>query len=186
MISVLDFWIGDRTYIHTHIHTYIHTHTPTHIHSSNSLRRLHTIHQLSCARPNRSTYIHTYTHTLIHTHPHTFTALTVFGGYTQYINFPVHDPIIAPHTNVLWGGRGRITKVPSSNRSLDEELVALALNYTTAYQMLFDVAKVERNRGRTILVHGAAGGVGTAMLQLAREAGMCLDCVCVCKFCVHA
>ena len=46
------------------------------------------------------------------------------------------------------------------------EAASLTLNYVTAYQMLYRVAKVEP--GERILVHGAAGGVGTAMLQLGR------------------
>jgi NADPH:quinone reductase-like Zn-dependent oxidoreductase len=47
----------------------------------------------------------------------------------------------------------------------DAEGVALILNYMTAYQMLRRMARVEP--GERILVHGAAGGVGTALLQLA-------------------
>ncbi|MGF1718378.1 zinc-binding dehydrogenase, partial [Photobacterium chitinilyticum] len=46
------------------------------------------------------------------------------------------------------------------------ELVSLPLNYVTAYQLLHRVAKVKDNA--TILVHGGAGGVGTAILELAR------------------
>ncbi|MBI4346964.1 MAG: zinc-binding dehydrogenase [Elusimicrobia bacterium] len=41
--------------------------------------------------------------------------------------------------------------------------------YLTAYHALFKVAKVER--GERLLVHSAAGGVGTALLQLGRIAG---------------
>ncbi len=44
------------------------------------------------------------------------------------------------------------------------EAVSLVLNYVTAQQMLHRLAKV--SRGQRILVHGAAGGVGTALLQL--------------------
>ena len=44
------------------------------------------------------------------------------------------------------------------------------MNYVTAYQMLFRVAKVKP--GEKILFHGAAGGVGTAMLQLGRLQGL--------------
>ncbi len=42
---------------------------------------------------------------------------------------------------------------------------ALVVGYIMAYQMLHRIAKV-KNGGR-ILIHSAAGGVGTAMLQLA-------------------
>src|SRR5579862_10001546 len=42
--------------------------------------------------------------------------------------------------------------------------------YVTAWQMIHRVAKVQA--GRTALVTGAAGGVGTAALQLLRLAGV--------------
>jgi len=48
------------------------------------------------------------------------------------------------------------------------EAVSLVLNYITAYQMLHRSAKVRRTQ--RVLVHGAAGGVGTALLQLGRLA----------------
>jgi len=48
------------------------------------------------------------------------------------------------------------------------EAVSLVLNYVTAYQMMHRIAHV--SPGRLILVHGAAGGVGTALLQLGRLA----------------
>jgi NADPH2:quinone reductase len=50
------------------------------------------------------------------------------------------------------------------------EAVSLILNYVTAYQMLHRSAKV--TRGQRVLIHGAAGGVGTALLQLSRLAGL--------------
>ena len=42
----------------------------------------------------------------------------------------------------------------------------LALNYLVAWQMLRRSARVEA--GETVLVRGAAGGVGSALLDLAR------------------
>jgi NADPH:quinone reductase len=48
--------------------------------------------------------------------------------------------------------------------------VSLVLNYVTAYQMLHRSAKVRR--GQRVLIHGAAGGVGSALLQLGRLAGL--------------
>jgi NADPH:quinone reductase-like Zn-dependent oxidoreductase len=44
------------------------------------------------------------------------------------------------------------------------------LNYITAYQMLHRSARV--GWGERVLIHGAAGGVGTALLQLGRLAGL--------------
>jgi len=50
------------------------------------------------------------------------------------------------------------------------EVVAVVLNYITAYQMLHRSAKA--HSGQRMLIHGAAGGVGSAMLQLATLAGV--------------
>jgi NADPH:quinone reductase-like Zn-dependent oxidoreductase len=50
------------------------------------------------------------------------------------------------------------------------EAVCLVLNYVVAHQMLHRVARVAR--GARILVHGAAGGVGTAFLEVGQLAGL--------------
>ena len=50
------------------------------------------------------------------------------------------------------------------------EAVAVVLNYTTAYQMLHRSAKA--HPGQRMLIHGASGGVGSAMLQLAKLTGV--------------
>jgi len=50
------------------------------------------------------------------------------------------------------------------------EAVGLVLNYITAYQMLHRSARV--GPGQRVLIHGAAGGVGTALLQLGHLAGL--------------
>ncbi|GAA0005753.1 medium chain dehydrogenase/reductase family protein [Bradyrhizobium diazoefficiens] len=50
------------------------------------------------------------------------------------------------------------------------EAAALILSWTTAYQLLHRVAKVQR--GQRVLVHGAAGAVGQALLVLGRLAGL--------------
>ncbi len=77
-------------------------------------------------------------------------ALPIFGGYTEFICLP--QRLLVP--------------VPSG---LDAaEAVSLVLNYITAYQMLHRFAKVKP--GQRVLIHGAAGGVGTALLQLGRLA----------------
>jgi NADPH:quinone reductase-like Zn-dependent oxidoreductase len=49
------------------------------------------------------------------------------------------------------------------------EVVALITNGVTAYQMLHRVARV--GAGQTVVVHGAAGGVGTLLVRLAIKAG---------------
>ncbi len=50
------------------------------------------------------------------------------------------------------------------------EAVSLILNYVTAYQMLHRSAAVKP--GQRVLIHGAAGGVGSALVQLGRLDGL--------------
>jgi NADPH2:quinone reductase len=50
------------------------------------------------------------------------------------------------------------------------DVETLIVNGITAWQMLHRSARVRR--GGTILVHGASGGVGTVLVQLARHAGI--------------
>jgi len=77
-------------------------------------------------------------------------ALTVLGGYTEYIYLPEE----------------KLIPVPSN---LDPaEAVTLILNYLTAYQALHRCAKVKA--GDKVLVIGASGGVGTAFLELGKLA----------------
>jgi NADPH:quinone reductase-like Zn-dependent oxidoreductase len=49
------------------------------------------------------------------------------------------------------------------------DAAAVAISGLTAWQGLFEHASL--TAGQTILIHGAAGGVGSAAVQLAREAG---------------
>jgi NADPH:quinone reductase-like Zn-dependent oxidoreductase len=50
------------------------------------------------------------------------------------------------------------------------EVVSLVFTHMTAYQLLHRTAKVKR--GESVLVHGAAGRVGTAVLELGAVAGL--------------
>jgi NADPH:quinone reductase-like Zn-dependent oxidoreductase len=50
------------------------------------------------------------------------------------------------------------------------EAAALILSWTTAYQLLHRAARVQR--GQRVLVHGAAGAVGQALLVLGKRAGL--------------
>ena len=60
-----------------------------------------------------------------------------------------------------------LTRVPAG---LDAaEAAALILSWTTAYQLLHRAARVQR--GQRVLVHGAAGAVGQALLMLGNMAG---------------
>ena len=60
--------------------------------------------------------------------------------------------------------------VPIPDAVSDRDAAAVVLNYVTAYQAIHRVARVQA--GKTALVTGAAGGVGTAALQLLRIAGV--------------
>jgi len=52
----------------------------------------------------------------------------------------------------------------------DEAAAAVPSNYLTALKMLDDIGRAVT--GETILIHAAAGGVGTALLQLAKLRGL--------------
>jgi NADPH:quinone reductase-like Zn-dependent oxidoreductase len=56
------------------------------------------------------------------------------------------------------------------------EVMSLAFTYMTAYQLLHRTAKVRS--GESVLVHGAAGRVGTAVLELGAAAGLRLYGTC--------
>jgi NADPH:quinone reductase-like Zn-dependent oxidoreductase len=62
----------------------------------------------------------------------------------------------------------RMTRVPASVDAA--EAAALILSWTTAYQLLHRAARVQR--GQRVLVTGAAGAVGQALLTLGRMAGL--------------
>ena len=79
-------------------------------------------------------------------------AMTVVGGYSRYLSVP------AKH----------VVRVPPEVES--GAAVSMVLNYLTAYQMIRRCAHVVA--GDSILVHGAAGGVGTALLQIAKIEGL--------------
>lgn len=61
----------------------------------------------------------------------------------------------------------KLVQIPSSIN--DVEAAVIPVNYSTAYHMLHNIARVAAND--VILVHAAAGGVGTAIIQLAKIAG---------------
>jgi len=61
-----------------------------------------------------------------------------------------------------------LTRVPAGVDAV--EAAALILSWTTAYQLLHRAARVQR--GQRVLVHGAAGAVGQALLVLGRLAGL--------------
>jgi NADPH:quinone reductase len=83
---------------------------------------------------------------------HIVAALPISGAYAEFVCLSQHE----------------LVPVPSG---LDAaEAVSLILNYVTAYQMLHRSARVKP--GQRVLIQGAAGGVGSALLQLGRLAGL--------------
>src|SRR5206468_3432377 len=76
----------------------------------------------------------------------------------------------------VWGADAERVCVPETYavevpEDLDAaEVVSLVLPYMTAYQLLHRVAKAKSRE--TVLVHGAAGRVGTAVLELGALAGL--------------
>ncbi len=68
------------------------------------------------------------------------------------------------------GGRASRTSRSGSADALDfAQGAGLILNYHTAYFSLVDRGRLQA--GETVLVHGAAGGVGTASIQVAKGLG---------------
>jgi NADPH2:quinone reductase len=73
-------------------------------------------------------------------------ALPIHGAYAEFVCLP----------------QGELVPVPPG---LDPaEAVSLVLNYITAYQMMHRSVHVKP--GQRVLIHGVAGGVGSALLQL--------------------
>jgi NADPH:quinone reductase-like Zn-dependent oxidoreductase len=77
-------------------------------------------------------------------------ALPIHGAYAEFVCLPERELVPVP---------------PGLDAA---ESVSLVLNYITAYQMLHRAAGVRP--GQRVLIHGAAGGVGSALLQLGRLA----------------
>ncbi len=84
-------------------------------------------------------------------------ALVNFGAYAERAVVPAAQAIPIPQAMSL------------------EDAAALPVNYLTAYHMIFRMGNLQpgeprSNRGERILIHGAAGGVGLAAIQLAKIA----------------
>ncbi|MFC1419930.1 medium chain dehydrogenase/reductase family protein [Streptacidiphilus cavernicola] len=79
-------------------------------------------------------------------------ALTKTGGWASHVLLAAEDVIA----------------VPEGLDPVDVE--ALIVNGITAWQMLHRTARIRP--GQTVLVHGANGGVGTILVQLARHHGV--------------
>ncbi|MGC2194092.1 MAG: medium chain dehydrogenase/reductase family protein [Terriglobales bacterium] len=82
----------------------------------------------------------------------TVAALIMVGGYSQYACVTASE----------------LTRVPAGVDPA--EAVSLVLNYVTAHQLIHRMAAL--GPGQTVLIHGAAGGVGTAALELGKLASL--------------
>jgi NADPH:quinone reductase-like Zn-dependent oxidoreductase len=80
------------------------------------------------------------------------TAVTHFNAYAEWIVLPAKQ----------------VYKLPPGMRF--EEGAAIPVNYMTAYHSMFVMGNLQP--GDRILVHGAAGGVGIAAVQLAKARGL--------------
>ncbi|MFN8488927.1 MAG: medium chain dehydrogenase/reductase family protein [Caldilineaceae bacterium] len=79
-------------------------------------------------------------------------ALSITGGYAEFICLP----------------QAELVPVPAGLDSA--EALCLVFNYVTAYQMMHRTAQVKP--GQRVLIHSAAGGIGTALLQLGKLIGL--------------
>jgi len=79
------------------------------------------------------------------------TGFTRFGGYAEY---------------VVVDSRGL---VPIPENTTTSEATALTTQYGTAYYCAYEM--VSLFKGDHVLIHAAAGGVGTALIQLAKHKG---------------
>ncbi|MGB6977959.1 MAG: zinc-binding dehydrogenase [Candidatus Acidiferrales bacterium] len=79
-------------------------------------------------------------------------AFTRFQAYAQWVSVPAQD----------------VYRLPAGMPF--EDAAAIPINYLTAYHSMFAMGNLQA--GDRILIHGAAGGVGIAAVQLARARGL--------------
>ncbi|XP_011313671.1 synaptic vesicle membrane protein VAT-1 homolog-like [Fopius arisanus] len=84
-------------------------------------------------------------------------------------NFQVGDRVVALPEHKAWAELAAVPatsvfKIPDNMSYLDA--AAITMNYTVAHILLFDVACL--TPGKSLLVHSAGGGVGQAIIQLAK------------------
>lgn len=79
-------------------------------------------------------------------------ALTQFNAYAEWVTVPAEQAF----------------RLPPGMRF--EDAAAIPVNYLTAFHSMFTMGNLQP--GDRILIHGAAGGVGLAAVQLARSRGL--------------
>lgn len=80
------------------------------------------------------------------------TAVTHFNAYAQWVSVPARQ----------------VYRLPAGMPF--DDAAAIPVNYLTAYHSMFAMGNLQP--GDRILIHGAAGGVGIAAVQLARARGL--------------
>ena len=73
------------------------------------------------------------------------------GGYAEYV--------IGPKTNII----------PIPDEISDEQAATLSISYLTAWNI---IKKLQLKEEDTVLVYGASGGLGMAMIQISKALGM--------------
>src|SRR5271167_2974586 len=79
-------------------------------------------------------------------------AFTKFNAYAEWAAVPARE----------------VYRLPAGMKF--DEAAAIPVNYLTAYHSMFTMGNLRA--GDRILIHGAAGGVGNAVVQLARARGL--------------
>ena len=79
-------------------------------------------------------------------------AVTKWGAYAEWVSVPARDTYRLPPGMPF------------------EDGAAIPVNYLTAYHSLFTMGNLQP--GNRVLIHGAAGGVGIAAVQLGRARGL--------------
>lgn len=73
------------------------------------------------------------------------------GGYAEYVSVPKANIVPIPH------------------EISDEQAATLSISYLTAWNI---IKKLQLKRDNTVLVYGASGGLGMAMIQISKALGL--------------
>jgi NADPH:quinone reductase-like Zn-dependent oxidoreductase len=83
---------------------------------------------------------------------------SIIGGLSNY-NGGYAENVIVPKTNI----------VPIPQEISDEQAATMSISYLTAWNI---IKKLQLKRDDTVLVYGASGGLGMAMIQIAKALGI--------------
>ncbi|TLX66842.1 MAG: zinc-binding dehydrogenase [Thaumarchaeota archaeon] len=83
---------------------------------------------------------------------------SIIGGLSNY-NGGYGEYVIVPKTNII----------PIPHDLSDEQAAILSISYLTAWNI---IKKLQLKKDDTVLVYGASGGLGMAMLQIAKAFGI--------------